>query len=109
MKLKIDVVTLIKTIKGEMYRFETWRYKPDALNAAAANFYNCMQTMETGDCDIAPYMERMLAYTEVCTHYGGTVCNYPGLVDDTITQLYPKMMAALATDKQQAKAERVSR
>ena len=49
MKQKRVVVALIKTIKVEIYRFETRRYKPDALNTAAANFYNCTQSTIAGE------------------------------------------------------------
>jgi hypothetical protein len=66
----VDVVALIKTIKGLTYQFESQRYHSQALHKAICRFYRFYQTKDMSN---AMFLENFQTLVSVVEDYGGTI------------------------------------
>jgi allophanate hydrolase subunit 1 len=67
----VDVVDLIKAIKGLTYQFESQRYHSQALHKAIRRFY------QTKDMLNAMFLENFQTLVSVVEDYGGTIGTDP--------------------------------
>jgi hypothetical protein len=70
----VDVVALIKAIKGLTYQFESQRYHSQALHKAIRRFYRFYQTKDMSN---AMFLENFQTLVTVVEDYGGTIGTDP--------------------------------